>query len=297
MQRDALISIWLTLLLAAALLSWASVAPCRAQSAATTEPAFELMAPENRILLVGGGFIEQARLSAYIDTRLLRQFPDHSITCRNLGWSGDSVTGDARTAGFEKPAGLDRLVKEATALNPTVIFVGYGFMESFDGDAALEHFTQRYNLLLDALAHITPRFVLLSPTCYERREAGDDATEENKNLERYAAAIAKIAAERNLRFVDLFHPLLKFEQAHPTVYLTSNGITPNDAGYWVVGDEIERQPDFARSLAKSSWLLMEKSSRAVRHHHSRTRRRRSAISNAAAVPSRARIAPGSDRFC
>ncbi len=241
MQRDALLSMWLTLLLAVAVVSWASVAACRAQSAATTEPAFELTARENRIVLVGGGLIEQARLAAYIDTRLLRQFPDRSIICRNLGWSGDSVTGAARTAGFEKPAGLDRLVKEATALNPTVIFVGYGFVESFEGDAALGQFTQGYNLLLDALSHITPRLVLLSPTCHERRDAGDDASEQNKNLEKYTAAIAKIAAERNLRFVDLFHPLLKFEEAHPKVYLTSNGITPNEAGYWILADEIERQ--------------------------------------------------------
>jgi len=241
MQRGALLSIRLTQLLVAAFVWSGSLNSSRAQPVITTQPALEFTEPDNRVVLVGDGLIEQARLSAYIDTRLLRRFPDRSITCRNLGWSGDSVWGAARTAGFEKPAGLDRLIKEASALKPTIIFVGYGSVESFEGDAGLERFTQGYNLLLDTLGHITPQLVLLSPTCHELREAGDDASEQNKNLERYTAAIAKVAAERNLRFVDLFHPLLKFEQAHPRPYLTSNGITPDEAGYWIIADEIERQ--------------------------------------------------------
>src|SRR5207244_1171361 len=142
-------SVQLALLLAAAFLSMQSIDACRAQTAVTTQPGIEFAEAENRVVFVGGGFIEQARLFGYIEARLLRRFPQRSITCRNLGWSGDSVWGAARTAGFENPAGLDRLIKEASALKPTMIFVGYGLVESFEGDAALGRFIQGYKLLLD----------------------------------------------------------------------------------------------------------------------------------------------------
>jgi hypothetical protein len=199
------------------------------------QPRLVLDDQDNRIVLVGNGFIEQERLSGYLEARLMRHGLNHSTTCRNLGWSGDSVTGDARPSGFQNPAGVNRLMKDAKELKPTIIFVGYGFVESFDGDAGLPRFKEGYEALLDRLGELTPTLVLLSPTIQE----GDP--QRNGDLERYTAAISEIAAKRKLPFVDLFHALSDFKSKHPDIRLTSNGITLNDCGYWLVGQATERQ--------------------------------------------------------
>jgi hypothetical protein len=190
---------------------------------------------DNRFVLIGNGLIEQERVTAYLEARLLRHGLNHSMTCRNLGWSGDTVWGDARPSGFENPAGVNRLIKDAGELKPTIIFVGYGFVESFDGDTGLPRFKEGYEALLDRLEKLTPTLVLLSPTIQENNP------QRNSDLEHYVAAISEIASNRKLPFVDLFHPLADFKSAHPGPWLTSNGITLNDRGYWLVGEATERQ--------------------------------------------------------
>jgi len=199
------------------------------------QPRLALDEHDNRIVLIGNGLIEQERLGCYLEARLMRHALDHSIICRNLGWSGDTVWGDARPAGFQNPAGVDRLIKDAAEMKPSIIFVGYGSVESFDGDAGLPRFKEGYDALLDRLEKLTPTLVLLSPAIQE------NDPERNSDLERYTAAIGDIAAKRKLPFVDLFHPLADFKSKHPDIRLTSNGITLNDCGYWLVGEATERQ--------------------------------------------------------
>jgi lysophospholipase L1-like esterase len=224
-----------------ALLALALATLCRASEGA--EPLLDLSQTENRIVFIGDGFIEQARLNGHIETRLLRSFPpDHNVTFHNLGWSGDSVSGAARTAGYENPAGLDRLVKEVTALKPTAIFIGYGMVESFQGEKGLTRFSDDYKHLLATLSPITPKLILLSPIFHENLGPPlKDPSDHNRSLAQYTAVIAAIAEQQKLPFVDLFQGLSNYKRAHPAERLTSNGITLTDAGYSVVAAEIERQ--------------------------------------------------------
>ena len=62
-----------------------------------------------RILFLGNGFVESDQGHAYFETRLQRRFPKQALTFRYMGWSGDTVRGSARTAGFQVPQGLARL--------------------------------------------------------------------------------------------------------------------------------------------------------------------------------------------
>jgi hypothetical protein len=137
-------------------------------------------------------------------------------------------------------------VKEAEALHPTVIFMGYGMVESYEGEAGLAKFEQGYRRMLDAMQKVAPKVVLLSPTMHE--DLGKplmDPAAHNRDIERYGAAIAKIARERMIPFVDLYRPMVAFKQRYPKVRLTSNGIALNDGGYWLIAREIERQLGFA----------------------------------------------------
>src|ERR1700730_16590479 len=68
----------------------------------------------DRVVLLGGGFIEQERHHAPLRPLLISRHPGAEIVVRNLGWGGDTVRGGARTGGYQNPEGLARLLKEAS---------------------------------------------------------------------------------------------------------------------------------------------------------------------------------------
>lgn len=194
----------------------------------------------DRVALIGSGLIEQERSHGYLETALTRHFPDSTVSFRNLGWSGDTVRGSARTGGFQSPDGFARLLQDLQNLKPTVIFIGYGTNESYAGPEGLPDFLQGFATLLDRLAPLKARIVVLSPIVHE--DLGrpyPDPAGHNQNLERYTAALEKLAARRGLRFVDLFHRLSRQKSADPRHHLTSNGILPNESGYRTIAAEVE----------------------------------------------------------
>jgi lysophospholipase L1-like esterase len=182
----------------------------------------------DRVVLVGSTLIEREQRYGYWETALTRRDPDKSITFRNLGWSGDTVFGDAR-AGFGSQAdGFRHLKEHVLALKPTVIIIGYGTNESFAGPKGLPHFVKGLETLLDAFAPTKARIVLLSPLKQEKLDPPlPDPKENNKNLRLYADAIRDMAKKRNHVFVDLYELLGK--EKHP---LTDDGIQLTAWGYW-----------------------------------------------------------------
>lgn len=189
----------------------------------------------DRVVLVGNTLIEREQRTGYWETALTSRYPTKNITFRNLGWSGDTVFGEAR-AGFGSPADGFRALKDhVLALKPTVILVGYGANEAFDGRAGLPRFLKGLETLLDTFAPTKARVVLLSPTRQE--DLGrplPDPTAHNKDLRLYAGAIRDIAHKRNLTFVDLYD-LFPTKPA-----LTDNGIHLTDWGYWRTAADLER---------------------------------------------------------
>jgi lysophospholipase L1-like esterase len=223
---------------------WVSAPSSPAQD---SKPDAGILEGMKTVVLIGNGLVEESQSSGYIEALLTRRFPDRRIIFRNLGWTGDTVWGRARTSGYQNPAGLDRLKKQTAELKPDLLVVGYGLTESFDGAAGIAKFSEGYGKLLDLLVGISPRLVLLSPALHE--DLGrpyPDPAEHNKSLEAYGAAIHAIADQRHLPFIDLFHPLAQAKVAAPELRLSTNGILLNDAGYWRVAREIERQLGLAR---------------------------------------------------
>ena len=92
----------------------------------------------------------------------------------------------------------------------------FGYNESFAGAAGVEKFKADYAKFLDDYASYT-RATTLGPrraSCSSRRRPSRTrpmafcrtAGRENANLKLYAAAVAEVAKERGLAFVDLFAP-------------------------------------------------------------------------------------------
>lgn len=219
------------------------VAPALAPAADPTR--FELK-DGDRVAFIGNTFVEREQVDCFIETALTIRYPDRNITFRNLGYSGDTVTGEARglCMGWSQFEGADkafeRLRKLVAEFKPTVLLVNYGMTESFFGKDKLAEFTANFNKMLDALgeaAGTSPRIVLMSPNFHE--DLGrplPDPAEHNKNLELYSDAIKEIAAKRGGVFIDLF-AITKDARGRGTK-LTWNGIHLTPFGYWYVAHAI-----------------------------------------------------------
>ena len=50
----------------------------------------------DRVVWLGGTFVERAQQYGYIELALTTRWPDRNVTFRNLGWSADDVFGESR---------------------------------------------------------------------------------------------------------------------------------------------------------------------------------------------------------
>jgi hypothetical protein len=138
-------------------------------------------------------------------------------------------------------------------LKPTVVIVGYGMADSFDGEPGLTAFAAGLNTLLDTLAPSKPRFVLLSPIAHE--DLGrpfPDPGKHNRDLARYRDAIQRVAAQRSAWFVDLFEPTLSAHD-YGIDPLTDDGIHPTAFGHWYLATVIDM--DLRQSRREASWSV------------------------------------------
>ncbi|MBM3985555.1 MAG: dehydrogenase, partial [Planctomycetes bacterium] len=201
-----------------------------AQDAPPAPPdARALLRPGDRLALVGGGLCDRLQHDGWLEARLQARAPELGLTVRNLGFGGDELTVQQRTAGFGAPA--DWLAH----VEADVVVGFWGFNESFAGPAGVPLFRAELRDWIVAsreldLGEGPPRVLLCTPTPYE--DLGDplrpDAAAGNARLEPYVRAITDVAAELGVPCVDLFHPLLP-RLAAPDA-LTVDGVHLTAAG-------------------------------------------------------------------
>lgn len=171
---------------------------------ANAAPAAEFdFKDSDRVVLIGSTMIEREQRYGYWEAAITAGNPDKNITFRNLGWSGDTVWGEAR-AGFDSPAdGYKRLVEHVKAEKPTVIMVGYGTNESFAGEQGLPRFNAQLKKLLDDLAVTKARFILLAPMKLPKLPPPmPNPAKANKNIALYSNAIKAEARRRDCMYLD-----------------------------------------------------------------------------------------------
>lgn len=193
------------------------------------------------IALVGNTFIEREQRDGYIELALTLAHPSADLKFRNLGWSGDTVSGRARRFFGATEEGFQHLLQHLDVVKPSVILVSYGTNEAFDGEAGRSEFIKGYSRLLDELQKRTERIVLISspPLDASRSPAPQVAVKANKELERQATALREIAADRGYGFVDLFSPLTEaFSERASAVSYTENGMHLTPDGYRAVASLI-----------------------------------------------------------
>ena len=131
------------------------------------------------------------------------------------------------------------MIAHLRQLDPTVIFVAYGWNESFDGAPGLARFQTGLTRLLREAGAPSRRFVLITPVPLEkgfgtelpssRRISPPSTTyltNRNSILKSYRDIIASVAKEGGHHLVDLFEALHKSKGTY-----TTNGIHPSARGY------------------------------------------------------------------
>ena len=195
----------------------------------------------DRIVFLGNAFFEQAIRHGELETSLALRWPEKNLSFRNIGWSGDTVFGHSRTFGrrgakFGGPeAGFERMSQHLAKLGPDIVFVAYGFNESFEEEAGLEAFRQGALRLLEMLGALNSEIVLLSSPPMESGfgAPAEYVEERNAYLQRYSEEMKALADSRGHAYVDLFKPLKKEAGTY-----SKDGIHPSGDGYRRIADII-----------------------------------------------------------
>lgn len=196
---------------------------------------FELKT-EDRIVLLGGTIIEREQKFGFLETQLHLAAGPAKITVRNLGWSGDTVFGTARSYFGPPGEGMERLGGHLALLKPSVLLVCYGHDVALDSDASIPDFITGYDALLKLAREKSPdvRIIVVAPPPFENLGTplpNMDAA--NKKLASVCDALKEFAARQKAAFVDTFH-LMMFDveqMGRKQPPLTDNGVHYGESGY------------------------------------------------------------------
>jgi mono/diheme cytochrome c family protein/glucose/arabinose dehydrogenase len=215
-----------------------------------------------RIVFIGNGLAERDTWLSRIEPELHLRFPEHNLLVRNMGHAGDTPgfrphpsrntqwafpgAEKFHPGHFEHHEGIgmypypDQWLHHLKA-DTVVAFFGYN--ESFNGKAGLANYEAELNAFVKhSLSKAyngkqAPRLVLVSPIAFENLSADRDLPNgkvENENLALYTAAMAQVAKQHKLTFINLFNRTknLYGKQKAP---FTINGFSPTAAGYSQIG--------------------------------------------------------------
>lgn len=156
----------------------------------------------DRVVFIGGTFIERMQNYGHVEAEISSRVS--GVTYRNLGWSGDNVWGESRAVFGTVAQGFERLQRDLTLAQPSVIIVCYGANEAHEGPSGLDRFVAGYQTLLQALKlHETP-IVIIAPRYSENLGPPlPDPQSYNANLKLYIDAIVALASSTNLPVIHL----------------------------------------------------------------------------------------------
>ena len=185
----------------------------------------------DRVVILGGTLAERMQHDAWMETLIQNRATGKKLSFRNLGFSADSVDERLRVTGYGSQDEWLRKTK------PDWVFAFFGFNESFAGKSKVDQFKQSLRKFVNQLkaknynGKNPPQVVLFSPIAHENLNQANlpDGLESNLRLRLYSDAIADIATETNVHYVDLFTPTFEGYQDDATQW-TINGIHLTEYG-------------------------------------------------------------------
>lgn len=162
----------------------------------------------DHIAIIGNALADRMQHFGHLETLIHAKFPQHELVVRNLAVAGDEVVTRHRSENFGSP---DEWLQKVEA---DVIFAFFGYNESFKGYEGLEKFRSDLNKFLKETSAKNysgrgpVRIVLFSPAADEKHADPNfpDPAANNANLADYTEAMADVARENGVAFVNLFKP-------------------------------------------------------------------------------------------
>jgi azurin/lysophospholipase L1-like esterase len=184
------------------------------------------------IAFIGGTFADWLQHEPTLETMLHRQFKEHDLTIRHLGFSGDEITQRSRSASF---GSADEWLSKVQA---DTVVACFGFNESFAGDAGLPKFKTDLTKWIQETKQkqyngkSAPQVVLISPIAWENMQSPDftDGVAENARIQRYVEAMKTVAEAEQVSFINVFDASLGLYRESKN-RLTVNGIHLTEEGY------------------------------------------------------------------
>ena len=226
-------------------------------SGVRTAAVFELQ-PRDHVAIIGNTLAERMQYDGWLETLIQARFPEHELTFRNLGFSGDEVDTRPRSKNFGTPdewlsgqampiGGYEENRLAGTETRADVIFAFFGYNESYAGEAGLADFRTKleawitHTLAQTYNGRTAPRLVVFSPIAHEDLDDPDlpDGRENNIRLALYTRAMGEVAGAHGVTFVDLFGPSTRL-YAESDAPLTLQGIHLNGEGNRRIAEVIDR---------------------------------------------------------
>jgi putative membrane-bound dehydrogenase-like protein len=203
-------------------------------AAGPTPPKAEPFAfkKDDVVAIYGNGLADRMQHAPWVEAVLQSNLKGLNVRFRDMGVSGDTVKARPRSKGFSSEE------EYLHHVSPSVVFIMFGYNESFAGPAGasayekeLAGLVERYRTLRKQDG-VDARFVLFSPIAYET--TGDphlpDGTKHNANLAAFTQATKRAAEASGATFVDLYTPTAQLFASRKGRF-TLNGIHLNDDGY------------------------------------------------------------------
>ncbi len=185
----------------------------------------------DRVVIYGDSITQQRLYSRYLQQYVNCRYPEKKITFINAGWSGDRA-----------PGGLRRLERDVLIHNPTVVTLFFGMNDgSYRAveDGIVKTFRDGMEGIIKALQAKDVRVVVYTPGCVDpdRRKPLADC-DYNKNLEALGNACKELAEQYNCDFVDVFHPMLAFQNQQKEINakytMIPDAVHPSAEGHLVM---------------------------------------------------------------
>jgi lysophospholipase L1-like esterase len=204
------------------------------------KPGPLLLKTGDRLAIVGDSITEQKRYSRILETYLTVCVPQLKVTVRQFGWGGETAEG------FRK-----RMDQDCLRFKPTIATFNYGMNDSryrpYD-DVNGEWYASNYTAIVRAFKAAGARVILSSPGCVGKLAPWANTPfvtmdEHNLNLCTLRDIDIRIAADEDVRFADVFWPMLKASHEGELRYGNANrpfqlcgpdGVHPNWSGHLVM---------------------------------------------------------------
>jgi lysophospholipase L1-like esterase len=195
------------------------------------------------IVFLGDSITDNQPYPKFIESFILTRYPTWTVTCRNIGWGGD-------TAGLRQRQGFDTGMKrDILSLKPMAITIDFGMNDARAGEGGLPGYIANTTKLVQQLKAAGARVALLTPSPEERYEADQPAgSGYNTMLAKYSQALKTIAEKEGVPFVDQYTPFVQVIESgrkagilSPTqggARLIPDAVHPNLAGHVVMASAI-----------------------------------------------------------